>query len=247
MSLISIITPTYNPVPEHLLAAYESVRSQTMPSGWDWEWLVQEDGQTRKAEDILPADARIVFGRARHGGSAITRNFALSHARGDLVKNLDGDDILTPGALGRDITNMQRNVRWTCSRVLDLMPDGTTIGFDNDPEPGRIEPGYVFDHWKSHNYRLPIHPTTICIDRQLVIALGGWMAVPGSDDTGMFVAASLLSPGYFESEVGLLYRKWPGQGTASAEHTEAYEWRTRMHLIEERGEAIRAGEIAAAR
>jgi glycosyltransferase involved in cell wall biosynthesis len=243
MPLISIITTSYNPVPEYLLAAYESIQSQAMPDGWEWEWIVQEDGPTRQAEDILPPDPRIVFGRARHGGVSIARNLALAQARGELVKNLDHDDVLTAGVLSRDIRNMH-GVRWTTSRVLDLMPDGSTVGFDNDPEPGRIEPGYVFDHWKSHNYRLPIHPTTICIDRQLVVALGGWMASPGSDDTGMFVAASLLSFGYFESEVGLLYRKWPGQETASAGHTEPGEWRTRMKLIEDRGNAILAGEAA---
>jgi len=67
------------------------------------------------------------------------------------------------------------------------------------------------------------------------------MASPGSDDTGMFIAASLVSTGYFDAEVGLLYRKWPGQETASAGHTEPDEWQARMRLIKDRGEAIRAG------
>ena len=66
-----------------------------MPRGWRWEWLVQEDGATGVARDILPADdERIVFGTGRRGGVAITRSLALARARGDLVKNLDQDDIL---------------------------------------------------------------------------------------------------------------------------------------------------------
>ncbi|MBV9312571.1 MAG: hypothetical protein JO100_02290 [Pseudonocardia sp.] len=54
----------------------------------------------------------------------------------------------------------------------------------------------------------------------------------------MLVAASVIAPGYFHHEVGLLYRKWPGQMTASAEHTEPVEWQLRMSLIRERAESI---------
>jgi glycosyltransferase involved in cell wall biosynthesis len=239
---ISVITPVFKPLPAHLLQAYESLSEQSMPSGWQWQWVVHEDGPTHRARDILPADDRIVFSRARHGGVAIARNLALARADGELVKNLDQDDVLMPGTLSRDISNIQKphHVRWTTSRVLDLMPDGSTIGFDDDPEPGPLRPPFVFEHWKSHRYRLPVHPTTICIARSLAVALGGWMASPGSDDTGLLIAASLVSTGYFESDVGLLYRKWPGQETAQASHTEPTEWRLRMKLIEERGEAIQA-------
>lgn len=64
------------------------------------------------------------------------------------------------------------------------------------------------------------------------------MAVPGSDDTGLLVAASTLSPGWFFSEVGLLYRKWPGQVSANDAHTEPVEWTSRMELIDQRAEAL---------
>ena len=70
------------------------------------------------------------------------------------------------------------------------------------------------------------------------MALGGWMAVPGSEDTGMLVAAGAVSVGYFLSEVGLLYRKWPGQATAGSAHTGQAEWNARMSLISERADAL---------
>jgi hypothetical protein len=75
--------------------------------------------------------------------------------------------------------------------------------------------------------------------KPLLVALGGWMSVPGSDDTGALIAASVVSAGYFRAEVGLRYRKWPGQESASAEHTESIEWHARMHLISERADALR--------
>jgi hypothetical protein len=123
--------------------------------------------------------------------------------------------------------------------VLDLLPDGSTVGFDADPPDGRLEPGFVLEHWRSHNFRLPVHPTTWCFRRELLTAVGGWMAVPGSDDTGALVAASVISTGWFCAQVGLFYRKWPGQVTAGSEHTEPIEWNARMSLISERAEALR--------
>jgi glycosyltransferase involved in cell wall biosynthesis len=238
---LTMITPVYQPLAEHLIAAHESVTSQEMPEGWDWEWILQEDGNTEVARSILPSgDPRLIFATGRHGGVAITRNLALARARGELVKNLDQDDVLAPGVLARDINVLvaDPSVGWTTTRVLDLMPDGSTVGFDNDPPPGLIAPGFVLRHWIEHNYRLPVHPTSICIRRDLAVALGGWMAVPGSDDTGLLTAASVVSTGYFHPEVGLLYRKWPGQATADPAHTEPVEWQLRMGLIRARAELL---------
>lgn len=238
--LISVITPVYNPEPEHLKAAYESLLEQKLPDDWEWEWVLQEDGTTGAVRDLLPDDPRIRFDAGRHNGVAITRNLALARARGSYVKNLDHDDVLTDGVVARDISVLSSDseVHWVTSRVLDLLPDGSTVGFPDDPPAGKLAPGVVVEHWRSHNFRLPVHPTTICIRRPLAVALGGWMAVPGSDDTGLLVAASVVSTGYFNPEVGLLYRKWPGQVTASSEHTEPVEWNLRMSLISERADAL---------
>lgn len=241
MNVISIITPVYRPVREQLVQAYESVRSQQLPEGWTCEWLLQEDGDGGAAREYLGVDDPILsHGANRHLGVAMTRNLALARANGSLVKNLDQDDVLMPGVLSRDIAALTAHphVGWTTSRVLDLLPDGSTVGFDDDPPAGELAPGSVFEHWRSRNYRAPVHPTTICIRRSLATAMGGWMAVPGSDDTGLMIAASTISPGFFIGEVGLLYRKWPGQVTAGAEHTEPVEWKLRMSLIEERAVAL---------
>jgi glycosyltransferase involved in cell wall biosynthesis len=238
--IVSVITPVYNPRPDFLRAAYDSLCHQELPHGYEWEWVVQEDGNTCVAQDVLPDDPRISHGTGRRGGVAITRNLAVARARGTLLKNLDQDDILTAGVLYRDVEILSANpdIQWTTSRVLDLLPDGTTVGFEGDPSAGRILPGFVLSYWESHDYRLPVHPTTICIRRQLLTALGGWMAVPGSDDTGLLVAASVISVGYFHAEVGLFYRKWPGQVTADASHRQPVEWNLRMSLINERARSL---------
>lgn len=240
MNTISVITAVYNPDPEFLTAAYASLAAQNLPASWRWEWVVQEDGGSGAARAILPGDPRISLGFNAHGGTAITRNLALARAAGALIKNLDQDDQLTEGSLARDIAALEADpeVQWTASRALDLMPDGTTAALGDDPPPGRLRPGQVFDYWQTHDYRLPVHPATVCIRRPLLMAVGGWMAVPGSDDTGMLIAASVLGVGHFIGDVGLLYRKWPGQVSAQSQHTEAVSRSLRMRLIRERAAAI---------
>lgn len=240
--IISVVTPAYQPRPEHLAAAYESLRAQELPGGWQWQWVVQEDGQTGDVARMLPEDPRISPGSGRRSGEAVTRTLCLSRTAGELVKVLDADDQLTPGTLAREITVFAEHpgVGWTTCRVLDLLPDGSTRGFDADPLEGPLGPGTVLKHWKAHRYRAQVHPVTLCMRRELVYALGGWMALPASGDTGLLLAANAISTGYFIGEVGLLYRKWPGQMTSQASHTDQVEWPARMAIIEARAEALAA-------
>lgn len=74
--------------------------------------------------------------------------------------------------------------------------------------------------------------------RELLLAIGGWMALPASEDTGMLLAARVLSPGFFIAENGLLYRKWPGQSTAQAAHVDPAERDDRMAIIQARVPAL---------
>src|SRR4051812_239659 len=114
MNIISIVTPAHAPSVPFLREAYASLVEQEMPSEWDWQWVVQEDGQTGAVADALPDDPRVSIGTGRKAGAATTRNMALSRATGSLVKVLDADDRLTPGALARDITTFAEhdNVTW---------------------------------------------------------------------------------------------------------------------------------------
>lgn len=241
MNIISIITAVYAPVADYLVEAYKSIRAQELPDGWDWEWLVQEDGTTGQIAAMLPPDPRIRAGEIRHAGPAIARNMAMSRAHGRYVKNLDADDMLTPGVLARDIHVLSSHpeVGWTTSHVLDLMEDGSTRGFDFDPPPdGPIEPTTVLAHWLAHDYRSSVHPTTLCLRTSLAHALGGWMALPAAENVGLLMAASSISWGWFHSEAGLYYRRWSGQRTSQPEHDNLVERDARRKLIKERADAL---------
>jgi hypothetical protein len=166
---------------------------------------------------------------------------ALARATGSLVKVLDADDQLMPGCLARDIAVLTENssVGWTTSRVLDLLPDGSTVGFAlGDPPEGPLRRGSLLTYWLAHEHRAPVHPATLCIRRELLVVLGGWMALPASEDTGLLLAADAVSTGHFTAEPGLLYRKWPGQSTNHAAHHDPVERNSRMRIIQARAEAL---------
>ena len=242
-NLISVITPVHEPSVPYLVDTYESLTSQEMPAGWAWQWVVQEDGRTGKASAVLPADPRISADTGRKGGVGTTRNMALARAEGSLVRVLDADDRLTPGALAREIEAFTRspNLGWTTASVLDLLPDGSTIGWAHaDPPEGQFTRTHVLDYFQQNNYRLPVHPATLCIRRDLALALGGWMALPGGEDTGLLLAVSVIADGYFIGKPGLLYRKHPDQITGQADWTEPGEWLPRMRLIEARALALKS-------
>lgn len=233
---ISVITAVHAPAAHYLPDAYKSLCEQRLPAGWDWQWVIQEDGETEAVAPYVPDDSRISFSQGRPGRAGVARTLALSRASGEFVKVLDADDMLTPGALARDLAALadSPSLGWATSRVLDLLPDGSTVGFDQDPPAGPIERGAVLAHWKANDFRAQVHPATLFARRDLVLALGGWMALPASEDTGLLLALDAVSRGWFTSDTGLLYRKWPGQVTSDAAHTHAGERAARMAVVEAR-------------
>jgi glycosyltransferase involved in cell wall biosynthesis len=102
--LISILMPTYNPKPEWLIEAIESVRKQIYTN---WELCIADDASTD--ERILAIlkryseeDPRIkVIFRSENGHISAASNSALELVTGDWVALLDHDDVLAEQALFR--------------------------------------------------------------------------------------------------------------------------------------------------
>ncbi|WHM37427.1 glycosyltransferase family 2 protein [Streptomyces sp. BPTC-684] len=237
---IIVVTAVHPPSATFLSEAYKSLCDQELPDGWEWHWVIREDGRSEDVAPHVPSDPRVTFRQGRAGGPGVARTMALADADGDYVKILDADDQLAPGALARDLAVLEsdRSIGWATSRVLDLLPDGSTLGFDQDPEGGPIERGEVLRHWQEHSYRAQVHPATLFVRRDLLVALGGWMALPASEDTGLLLALDAVSRGYFTREVGLIYRKWEGQSTSQAAHTDTTERDARMAVVEARATAL---------
>lgn len=238
MHVISVVTAIRGPSLPHLAAAYRSLAGQELPPDWAWEWLVQLSGAAPDVPAEVLADERVSVGRNDDAGPGATRNATLARASGELVKVLDADDLLAPGALMRDVKALRTGVEWTTSSVLDLMPDGSTVGFAADPAHGLLRRWSVVEHWRTHDHRLPVHPGTLCIRRELIDALGGWMSMPASQDTGLMLSANVVADGFFTADVGLYYRKWPDQVTVGAAHHDPVQKRRRIQLIERRLQAL---------
>ncbi|MBE6440996.1 MAG: glycosyltransferase [Desulfovibrio desulfuricans] len=100
----SILMPVYNPRPEHLAAALDSVLAQDCPR---WELCVADDASTDPAvrpllEDYMHRDGRIrVTWRAENEHIAAAANTALGMARHPWAALMDQDDLLAPDALSR--------------------------------------------------------------------------------------------------------------------------------------------------
>jgi glycosyltransferase involved in cell wall biosynthesis len=100
--LISVIMPVYNPPPDLLRAAVESVRGQLYTN---WELCLADDCSTdgHVAEilaDFEGLDPRIkVVRREKNGHISAASNSALSLASGTWVSCLDHDDVLAEHAL----------------------------------------------------------------------------------------------------------------------------------------------------
>jgi hypothetical protein len=125
----------------------------------------------------------------------------LARARGRLVKTLDADDRLTEGALARDIeAHSNPGVLWSASRVVDEYPDGQRENhYPWDPPGGRIRSGTAYAAYKQ-GWRILVHPATLCIRSPILLALGGWMALPASEDTALLMALDACGDGFFIHE-----------------------------------------------
>jgi GT2 family glycosyltransferase len=100
--LISVLMPVFNPSPDYLRQAIDSVRDQFYP--W-WELCIGDDASTDQAvihllRDAAARDHRIkLVRRDRNGHISAASNSALRLATGPFVALLDHDDVLPPHAL----------------------------------------------------------------------------------------------------------------------------------------------------
>jgi glycosyltransferase involved in cell wall biosynthesis len=215
MPLISILTPTQAHNADHITALWDSLVCQELPPGWEWEWLVQEDGPEPAVRDRLPGDPRIRYDAlgVQLGGAA-TRNTALARAGGELVAGMDHDDLYEPGGLAALVEPLAADPvpAWSCARMRWQNPDGTTWVKPDVYPPGRVEPGAIADTFvRSDDFPFPA--SIVAYRRLHLVAHGGWPAVARSADAVLLAAFSTRWPGIWVDEVVATYRRWPAQRT----------------------------------
>ncbi|MDL2291305.1 glycosyltransferase [Desulfovibrio sp. OttesenSCG-928-F20] len=114
----SIIMPVYNPNPEHLSQALNSVLAQNYPH---WELCIADDASSDPAvadilDDYARRDARIKVKRRKvNGHICAASNTALGMALGDYAVFMDHDDLLVGEALALVALALDREPR---TRIL---------------------------------------------------------------------------------------------------------------------------------
>jgi glycosyltransferase involved in cell wall biosynthesis len=216
MPLVSVLTPTQAHNADHIGALWSSLKDQVLPSGWEWEWLVQEDGARPAVRDLLPNDPRIRYDALGvQLGGATTRNLALARAAGDLIAGMDHDDWYEAGGLAALVQPLADDaaIAWSCGRIRWQNPDGVTWVKPDVFPAGRIEPGLIAETFVRTN-DFPFPAAIATYRRPHLVAHGGWPAVARSTDAVLLAGFSTRWPGFWVDRIVATYRRWPSQHTA---------------------------------
>lgn len=92
--MISIATPTNNP--KFILELYESIKAQTYQ---DWEWIIVTNGGAVISPEVNDSRVRIIPYTKETKSIGELKSFAFSQATGEIVVEIDHDDLITPDCL----------------------------------------------------------------------------------------------------------------------------------------------------
>jgi glycosyltransferase involved in cell wall biosynthesis len=117
---ISIITPTKNRASTFLPDLIRSIERQELKDGWSVEHVICDDGSSPEEYTLLQqlsAASSIPTTVVRHAASrrvAAARNSALRASTGDIILDIDDDDVLPEGALVLRVEHlMQSKALWS--------------------------------------------------------------------------------------------------------------------------------------
>jgi cellulose synthase/poly-beta-1,6-N-acetylglucosamine synthase-like glycosyltransferase len=204
LGLVTSVLPSRSQFLAEAARGLLDTRTLAEAHGWRLSWHVAVDGPG----EIPQVSPDTVAHLAARRGIAAARNVALTMADVDWVLPLDADDILDPDGL---------------VSVLDLLsvlsPDVGWLSANRLLVTGERTP-----HWRSEQYRwrvgelaetwrapFPFHPNAIIARRRLVLACGGWPAIPTNEDLALCLSMSERAPGFSTEKVLGRYRVWAAQ------------------------------------
>jgi hypothetical protein len=106
---------------------------------------------------------------------------------------------------------------------------------------GFCSPGAIWQAWPSPHHPIPLGPTTLLVQANLLKRAGGWMGLPQGEDIGMMMAVTSLAPGVVIDAYVYHIRLHGGQMTKTS-------WFDDLELLSrrsawERGAAISAQQL----
>ncbi len=156
---VSVIMAAYNAEP-FIVEAVESVFAQTFA---DWELIISDDGSTDDTPEIARAlaerdpDRVRVIRAERNQGKPFALNRALAVRRGELIAWLDGDDVMLPDKLARQVAALDREPHAAgCTHDAEMFESdsGHVIGrFSQVANGGPLRSGGI-ELWFDPTYKM---------------------------------------------------------------------------------------------
>ena len=112
---VSVLIPTYN-AGRYLGAALQRVLGQTYQ---DFEIIVVDDGSEDDTAAVAARYPQVRYFYNAHSGISVTRNLAISKAKGEMIAFLDADDMWAPDKLEKQVAYLDRYPE--CQLVFTLV------------------------------------------------------------------------------------------------------------------------------
>jgi SAM-dependent methyltransferase len=126
MPKVSVFTPTNDS--QYLDAAYQSLGKQSFQ---DWEWVVVPNGGVRLPSRIWGDHrARVVPAPDAMGAVGALKRYAAAQCRGDILVELDHDDMLREDALARIVEAFEGGAGFVYSDFVEFREDGSSHVYD---------------------------------------------------------------------------------------------------------------------
>jgi len=141
---ISIFTPSHNP--KWLAKAYESLIAQTYGN---WEWVVLLNNGAGWGYDNLDSRVRIVYDDSDIKGVGELKSKAAELCDGEILLELDHDDVLMPTALEKVAQAFADNpdVGFVFSDFAQMNEDGT-------PNLTEFDPSYGWSYYQDGDWKV---------------------------------------------------------------------------------------------
>jgi len=178
---VSVVIPAYNNA-RHVSLAIDSIISQDFE---DYELIVADHSSADSTGEILRRykghpKVRVLTSTQPGGGASANWNRVCTHARGDLIKLVCGDDLISPSALREQVQALDANpsaVMVACTR--DLVDDSGRILVRNRGLGGLN--GLISGHSAIRasvlsGTNLFGEPACVMFRRELLERVGGWDA-----------------------------------------------------------------------
>lgn len=141
--MITVFTPSHNP--RYLDECYASLAAQTYA---DWEWVVLLNGRVEWSCD----DKRVIVSYAKPNvkGVGALKKEAVNRASGEILVELDHDDLLLPNALNEIYAAFGR---W--GDVGFVYSDTIQINEDGSPNTSRYDERFGWEYYNYNEYIVP--------------------------------------------------------------------------------------------